>query len=111
MYIWVVSLIELASQVSVANEQGVVSVLADSKAEVQHTLPGLLSLGVGRQQYLQCDDLLISSSPFRDYARMATNRKVPDSERQWLRVLGTLSESQDRVFVAQKVLEEGQLGG
>jgi len=41
---------------------------------------------------------------------MATNRKVPDSERHWLRVLGTLNELQARVFVAQRALEEGRGG-
>ena len=41
---------------------------------------------------------------------MATNRKVPESERHWLRVLGTLNEAQARVFVAQQALEEGRGG-
>ncbi len=41
---------------------------------------------------------------------MATSRKVPDSERHWLRVLGTLNELQARVLVAQKALEEGRGG-
>jgi hypothetical protein len=41
---------------------------------------------------------------------MATSRKVPDSERRWLRVLGALNELQARVFVAQKALEEGRGG-
>lgn len=41
---------------------------------------------------------------------MATSRKVPESERHWLRVLGTLNELQARVFVAQKALEEGRGG-
>ena len=41
---------------------------------------------------------------------MATNRKVPESERHWLRVLGTLNEAQARVFVAQRALEEGRGG-
>jgi len=35
---------------------------------------------------------------------------VPQSERHWLRVLGTLNEFQARVFVAQKALEEGRGG-
>jgi hypothetical protein len=39
---------------------------------------------------------------------MATKAKVPEIERYWLRVLGTLNESQARVFVAQKALEEGR---
>jgi hypothetical protein len=47
-------------------------------------------------------------SSLRDYTRMATTARVPESERQWLRVLGTLNESQARVFVAQKALEEGR---
>jgi hypothetical protein len=41
---------------------------------------------------------------------MATSRKVPDSERHWLRVLGTLNELQARVFVAQRALEQGRGG-
>lgn len=41
---------------------------------------------------------------------MATNRRVPESERHWLRVLGTLNEGQARVFVAQRALEEGRGG-
>jgi hypothetical protein len=41
---------------------------------------------------------------------MATKRGVPEKERQWLRVLGTLNELQARVFVAQKALEEGRGG-
>jgi Rhodopirellula transposase DDE domain len=41
---------------------------------------------------------------------MATKTKVPESERQWLRVLGTLNESQARLFVAQKALAEGRGG-
>lgn len=39
---------------------------------------------------------------------MATRAKVPEIERYWLRVLGTLNEAQARVFVAQKALEEGR---
>jgi hypothetical protein len=39
---------------------------------------------------------------------MATKARVPETERQWLRVLGTLDEAQARVFVAQKALEEGR---
>ena len=41
---------------------------------------------------------------------MATDRKAPESERHWLRVLGTLNEAQARVFVAQRALEEGRGG-
>ncbi len=41
---------------------------------------------------------------------MATSRRVPESERHWLRVLGTLNEAQARVFVAQRALEEGRGG-
>jgi hypothetical protein len=44
----------------------------------------------------------------RDYTRMATKARVPEAERHWLRVLGTLNEAQARVFVAQKALEEGR---
>jgi len=39
---------------------------------------------------------------------MATKARVPEAERQWLRVLGTLNEAQARVFVAQQALEEGR---
>jgi hypothetical protein len=39
---------------------------------------------------------------------MATKARVPEGERHWLRVLGTLNEAQARVFVAQKALEEGR---
>jgi hypothetical protein len=41
---------------------------------------------------------------------MVASRKVPEAERQWLRVLGALNEVQARVFVAQKALEEGRGG-
>jgi hypothetical protein len=41
---------------------------------------------------------------------MATKARVPETERHWLRVLGTLTEAQARVFVAQKALEEGRGG-
>lgn len=41
---------------------------------------------------------------------MTAGRKVPEGERQWLRVLGTLNEVQARVFVAQRALEEGRGG-
>ena len=41
---------------------------------------------------------------------MATSRKVLDSDRHWLRVLGTLNELQARVLVAQKALDEGRGG-
>jgi len=47
-------------------------------------------------------------SPVRDYTAMATKAKLPETERHWLRVLGTLNEAQARVFVAQKALEEGR---
>jgi hypothetical protein len=39
---------------------------------------------------------------------MATKARVPETERHWLRVLGTLNEAQARVFVAHKALEEGR---
>ncbi len=45
--------------------------------------------------------------PLRDYTRMATSRRLPDTDRQWLRVLGTLNELQARVFVAQRAVQEG----
>jgi hypothetical protein len=35
---------------------------------------------------------------------------IPETERHWLRVLGTLNEFQARVFVAQKALAEGRGG-
>src|SRR5205809_7663514 len=35
---------------------------------------------------------------------MATKARVPETERYWLRVLGTLNEAQARVFVAQALL-------
>ena len=38
---------------------------------------------------------------------MATSRRLPDTDRQWLRVLGTLNELQARVFVAQRAVQEG----
>lgn len=41
---------------------------------------------------------------------MATSRTVSETERQWLRVLGTLNEYQARVYVAQKVRELGRGG-
>jgi hypothetical protein len=44
----------------------------------------------------------------RDYTRMATRVRVPETERQWLRVLGTLNEAQARLFVAQQALAEGR---
>ena len=44
----------------------------------------------------------------RDYTKMATRARIPETERQWLRVLGTLNEAQARVFVAQKALAEGR---
>jgi hypothetical protein len=39
---------------------------------------------------------------------MATKARLPETERHWLRVLGTLNEAQGRVFVAQKALAEGR---
>src|SRR5881296_2805574 len=47
-------------------------------------------------------------SPVRDYTAMAAKARLPETERHWLRVLGTLNEAQARVFVAQKALEEGR---
>src|SRR5437899_3001039 len=41
-------------------------------------------------------------SPVRDYTAMATKARLPETERHWLRVLGTLNEAQARAFVAQK---------
>jgi hypothetical protein len=39
---------------------------------------------------------------------MASQARVPTTERQWLRVLGTLNEAQARVFVAQRAVAEGR---
>ena len=39
---------------------------------------------------------------------MATRARVPERERHWLRVLGTLNETQARLFVAQEALAEGR---
>ena len=39
---------------------------------------------------------------------MATKAKLPETERRWLRELGTLNEAQARVFVAQRALQEGR---
>ena len=39
---------------------------------------------------------------------MVAKARLSDTERHWLRVLGTLNEAQARVFVAQKALEEGR---
>jgi len=46
----------------------------------------------------------------RDYTGMATSRQVPETDRQWLRVLGTLNELQARVYIAQRALAEGRGG-
>ena len=46
----------------------------------------------------------------RDYTRKATQARVPERDRHWLRVLGTLNEAQARVFVAQQALAEGRGG-
>jgi transposase len=41
---------------------------------------------------------------------MASRTTTSDTERRWLRVLGTLNESQARLFVAEKALELGRGG-
>jgi len=41
---------------------------------------------------------------------MAASRHVAESDRQWLRVLGTLNELQARVYVAQRAVAEGRGG-
>jgi hypothetical protein len=41
---------------------------------------------------------------------MATRATVLETERHWLRVLGTLNEYQTRLYVAQKALELGRGG-
>ena len=46
----------------------------------------------------------------RDYARMATKKSLPESERAWLKVLGTMNEAQARLCVAQRALELGRGG-
>jgi hypothetical protein len=46
----------------------------------------------------------------RNYTTLATKARVPETERHWLRVLGTLNEMQARVFVAQQALAEGRGG-
>jgi hypothetical protein len=43
-----------------------------------------------------------------DDTAMVTKARIPETERYWLRVLGTLNEAQARVFVAQKILEQGR---
>jgi Rhodopirellula transposase DDE domain len=47
-------------------------------------------------------------SIMRDYTSMVKKASVSESERHWLRVLGTLNEAQARVYVAQKALAEGR---
>jgi len=42
----------------------------------------------------------------RDYKKVATRARVPETERHWLRVLGALNEAQARLFVAQQALPE-----
>jgi hypothetical protein len=39
---------------------------------------------------------------------MATSRAVAETDRQCLRVLGTLNEQQARVYVAQRAVQEGR---
>jgi len=46
----------------------------------------------------------------RDYSRMAASASTSETEREWLRVLGTLNELQARLFVAQKARELGRGG-
>ena len=46
-----------------------------------------------------------------DYTVMATKARLPETERHWLRVLGTLNEAQARVFVAQKAPRRRARGG
>jgi transposase len=41
---------------------------------------------------------------------MATKKSLPESERAWLKVLGTMNEAQARLCVAQKALELGRGG-
>ena len=41
---------------------------------------------------------------------MATKRSLPETERAWLKVLGTMNEAQARLCVAQKALELGRGG-
>jgi len=46
----------------------------------------------------------------RDYALMTSRVATSDTERRWLRVLGTLNEAQARLFVAERALELGRGG-
>lgn len=39
---------------------------------------------------------------------MAARARLPETDRHWLHVLGTLNEAQARVFVAQRALQEGR---
>jgi hypothetical protein len=41
---------------------------------------------------------------------MATDRSLPETERNWLRVLSTQNEYQARLLVAQRALELGRGG-
>jgi hypothetical protein len=42
-----------------------------------------------------------------DYTAMTSDAQLPNADRHWLHVLGTLNEVQARGFVAQKALAEG----
>jgi Rhodopirellula transposase DDE domain len=46
----------------------------------------------------------------RDYSRMATREPVSNADKRWLRALGTLNESQVRLFVAERALGYGRGG-
>jgi hypothetical protein len=46
----------------------------------------------------------------RDYSRMVSKGMGSEAERRWVRVLGTLTEAQARLFVAEKALELGRGG-
>ena len=46
----------------------------------------------------------------RDYTGMLHQRSLPETDRQWLKVLGTLNEFQARLFVAARALQIGRGG-
>ena len=46
----------------------------------------------------------------REYTAKLADRAIPVSERQWLRVLGTMNEVQARLYVAQRAIEMGRGG-
>lgn len=67
-------------------------------------------LGIVKELSLQNTDRLVMYSLMREYTRMVASRSIPEVEKQWLKVLGTLNELQARLFVSQKALAEGRGG-